>query len=329
MTSPQFDGVLFVGFGGPTPGCCERFSPCPGNEAVCFVQAIIGARPGAQSRLAEVAAHYTHLGGFSPFNALTVQQAHRVAALLEAQGWHMPVRVGMRYWPPYVRDVLREMADQGLRHLLAVILSPFQCTASWEAYQQVVTEGVAALGSQGPQVTYLAPWHMHPGFIEAIADTIRQASQPLGPARAQDAALIYTAHAIPVAMATGAPYTQQFAATAAAAAQRLGRQDYCLAYQSQTTGTPFPWLQPDIHDAVQQVQAAGYREVIVAPIGFLCDHVEVLYDLDIQARETALACGLTYRRAATVGTHRAFLAMLSELLAERLRAGVGEAGDDG
>ena len=238
MTSPQCDGVLFVGFGGPTPGCCERFSPCPGHEAACFVKAIIGARPGAQSRLAEVAAHYTHLGGFSPFNALTLQQARSVAALLEEQGWHVPVRVGMRYWPPYVHDVLREMADQGLRNLLAVILSPFQCPASWQAYQQVVTEGVAALGSQGPQVTYLAPWHTHPGFVEAIADTIRQASQPLGPARAQDAALIYTAHAIPAAMATGAPYTQQFAATAAAAAQRLGRQDYRLAYQSQATGTP-------------------------------------------------------------------------------------------
>ncbi len=321
MSAPHFDGVLFIGFGGPTPGCCERFSPCPGNEAVCFVKAIIGERPGAQARLAEVAAHYTHLGGFSPFNDLTMQQAHRVAALLAEQGWQVPVRVGMRYWPPYVRDVVHAMAEQGLRNLLAVILSPFQCAASWEAYQQVVTEGVAALGSQGLQVTYLAPWHLHAGFIEAITDTVRQASQPLGAARAQAAALIYTAHAIPTAMATGAPYTQQFAATAAAAAQRLGRQDYRLAYQSQATGTPFPWLQPDINDAVQQVQSEGYRDVIVAPIGFLCDHVEVLYDLDIQARDTALACGLTYRRAATVGTHKAFLAMLSELLAERLRVG--------
>jgi len=321
MTSPHFDGVLFVGFGGPTPGCCERFSPCPGSEAVCFVRAIIGERPGAPARLAEVAAHYTHLGGFSPFNALTVQQARSVAALLQAQGFGVPVCVGMRYWPPYVHAVLREMATQGRRHLLAVILSPFQCTASWEAYQQVVAEGVAALGSQGPQVTYLAPWYTHAGFIEAIAATIRQASQTLGPARAPRAALIYTAHAIPEAMATGAPYTQQFAATAAAAAQRLGRQDYRLAYQSQATGTPFPWLQPDINDAIAQVQAEGYRDVIVAPIGFLCDHVEVLYDLDIQARDTALACGLTYVRAATVGTHTAFLAMLSELLVERLREG--------
>src|SRR5262249_37195045 len=152
MTLPYFDGVLFVGFGGPTPGCCERFSPCPGSEAVCFVRAIIGERPGAQARLAEVAAHYTHLGGFSPFNALTMQQAQSVAALLQAQGVSVPVRVGMRYWPPYVRDVLRDTVHQGLHNLLTVILSPFQCPASWEAYQQVVAEGVAALGSQGPQV---------------------------------------------------------------------------------------------------------------------------------------------------------------------------------
>src|SRR5215471_4384092 len=211
MTSAHFDGILFVGFGGPTPGCCGRFSPCPGSEAICFVKAIIGERPGAQTRLAEVAAHYTHLGGFSPFNDLTMQQARNVAALLAEQGWHVPVHVGMRYWPPYIGDVVRAMAEQGLQNLLAVILSPFQCTASWEAYQQVVTEGVVALGSQGPQVTYLAPWHLHAGFIEAIADTVRQASRPLGAARAQEAALIYTAHAIPTAMATGAPYTHQFA----------------------------------------------------------------------------------------------------------------------
>src|SRR5574341_793029 len=226
MTSPCFDGVLFVGFGGPTPGCCERFSPCPGSEAVCFVRAIIGERPGASARLAEVAAHYTHLGGFSPFNALTVQQARSVAALLQAQGFSVPVRVGMRYWPPYVREVLRDMAHQGRRNLLAVILSPFQCAASWEAYQRVVAEGVAALGSQGPQVTYLVPWSTHPGFIEGITATIQQAGQGLGSDRAQRAALIYTAHAIPEAMATEAPYTQQFAA--AAAAQRLGRQNYRL-----------------------------------------------------------------------------------------------------
>jgi ferrochelatase len=321
MAVLHFDGILFIGFGGPTPGCCARFSPCPGTEALCFVKAIIGERRGAATRLAEVAAHYAHLGGFSPFNALTVQQVHAVTALLAAQGWPVPVRVGMRYWPPYVQDVLRDMAAQGQRHLLGVILSPFQCQASWEAYQQVVQDGLNTLGTQAPQITYLDPWPLHPGFIEAIAESIRQAGAPLGARRAQEAALIYTAHAIPASMAAEAPYTQQFAATAAAATQVLGRQQHHLAYQSQATGTPFPWLQPDINDAIQQVQAEGYRDVIVAPIGFLCDHVEVLYDLDIQARETALAFGLTYQRAATVGTQHAFLTMLSTLLAERLQHG--------
>jgi ferrochelatase len=267
-----------------------------------------------------VVAHYEQLGGFSPFNDLTFQQARGVAARLQEQGLSVPVHVGMRQWPPYVHDVLRSMAEQGLRRILGIILSPFQCVASWEQYQQAVAAGVAALGSDAPQVTYLAPWHTHPGYLEAIADTVRQAGQALGPERAQQAALIYTAHAIPEPMAAGAPYCKQFAETAAAAAQLLSCQDYRLAYQSQVTGTPVPWLQPDINDAIQEVQAAGYREVIVSPIGFLCDHVEVLYDLDIQARDTAAACGLTYVRAATVGNHPAFLTMLSELIARRLQA---------
>jgi ferrochelatase len=122
---------------------------------------------------------------------------------------------------------------------------------------------------------------------------------------------MYTAHAILTTMAAGAPSTQQFAATTAAVTQRLGRQDYRLAYQSQATGTPCPWLQPDINDAVQHVHAEGYLDGIIVPIGFLCDHVEVLYDLDIQARDRAMACGMTSQRAAKVGTHRGFLSRLS------------------
>lgn len=321
MTQLHFDSVLLVGFGGPTPGCCAQYTPCPGQEAVCFVKAIIGERAGAGTRLAEVAAHYSHLGGFSPFNALTMQQAQDVAARLEAQGLSVPVRVGMRYWPPYVRDVLKDMTAYGLRNILAIILSPFQCTASWEAYQQVVADGVALLGNEAPAVTYLAPWHTHPGYIAAIVETVRHAERTLGPGHTDHVACIYTAHAIPAAMSAHAPYAQQFAETAKAAAQALGRRDYRLAYQSQATGTPFPWLQPDINEALQEVHAAGYRDVIVVPIGFLCDHVEVLYDLDIQARATAATCGLTYVRAATVGTQAAFLGMLSELIAARLREG--------
>lgn len=317
----RFDGVLFVAFGGPTPGCCGRRYPCPGNEAICFVQSIVGELPAAQARVAEVATHYAQLGGFSPFNDLTFQQVRGVADLLKTQGFDLPVHVGMRHWSPYIQDVLTSMAEQGLRHILVVILAPHQCYASWEWYQQTIAAGLAALGDRAPRVTYLDPWYTHPGYIEAIADHMRQAWACLGPERAQRAALIYTAHSIPQTMAAKAPYTAQFEATAAATTHRLGRTDYWLAYQSQVHGTPRPWLQPDINDAIRQAQTAGYNDLIISPIGFLCDHVEVLYDLDIEAQRTAAACGVTCVRAKTVGTHPAFLAMLSELIAARLQDG--------
>lgn len=316
-----FDSVLFVAFGGPTPGCCGQRDPCPGNEPTCFIRSIVGEHLAAQARVAEVASHYAQLGGFSPFNDLTFQQAQGVENLLKTQGRHLPVYVGMRHWPPYVRDVLRMMAEQHCENILAVILAPHQCFASWEWYQQTVTDGIAALGQPRPQVTYLDPWYTHPGYIAAIVDHMQQADAVLGRERAQRAALVYTAHSIPAAMATQAPYTEQFAATAAAATRQLGRTDYRLAYQSQTHGTPRPWLQPDINDTIRQVHAEGYRDVIIAPIGFLCDHVEVLYDLDVEAQRTAAACGVTCVRAKTVGTHAAFLAMLSELIAARVLRG--------
>jgi ferrochelatase len=318
MTDPAIDGVLLIGFGGPTPGCCQRYEPCPGREAACFVRAVVGERPGAQARIDEVAAHYDVFGGYSPFNALTLQQAESVSAALRARGHTVPVRVGMRFWPPYVDTVLADMAETGCRHLLGVILSPFQCAASWEHYQQSVADGVAALGDRGPQVTYLSPWHTQAGFVEAIADGIEQAVAPLGGARGSEAALIYTAHAIPEPMANRAPYTRQFRETADAVTERLGRREHRIAYQSQVIGTPIPWLQPDVNNVIHQVQKDGFRDVIVAPVGFLCDHMEVLYDLDVQAKETAEACGLGYVRSGTAGNHPAFVAMLSDLIGAHL-----------
>ncbi|MGE3537555.1 MAG: ferrochelatase [Candidatus Tectimicrobiota bacterium] len=313
-----YDSVLFIAFGGPTPGCCGRREPCPGNEAACFVQSIVGEHPAAQARVAAVAAHYAQLGGFSPFNDLTLQQVRGVETLLKTRGVQVPLYVGMRHWPPYIQDVLRRMAQQERRRTLAVILAPHQCFASWEWYQQTVADGIAALEVSPLEVTYLDPWYTHPGYITAIADYMRDAEAILGAERAAQAALVYTAHSIPESMAAQAPYTRQFAATAAAATRCLGRQEYRLAYQSQAHGTPRPWLQPDINEALRQARHDGYRDVIVSPIGFLCDHVEVLYDLDIEAQQTAADCGLTCVRAKTVSTHPAFLDMLSTLIAERL-----------
>jgi ferrochelatase len=285
------------------------------------VQGITGDRAAAQARVAEVATHYRQLGGFSPFNELTLQQARNVATHLKDKGLHLPIYVGMRHWPPYVQDVLGEMTAQGMQQTLAVIMAPHQCFASWDWYQQTVEAGLATLHGRGPHITYLAPWYTQPGFITAIADYTRQADAILGRERAEQAALIYTAHAIPEAMAHHAPYVQQFEATAAAATRLLGRRDCRVAYQSQVTGTPRPWVQPDINDAIRQAKADGYDDVIVSPIGFLCDHVEVLYDLDVAAKQTAETCGMTFVRVKTVGNHPAFIAMLGDLIAERFLKG--------
>jgi ferrochelatase len=285
------------------------------------VQGIVGNRPGTQARSTIVASHYQQLGGFSPYNALTFQQARAIQTLLKEQHIDLPIYVGMRHWPPYIHTVLSDMAAQGQHNILAVIMAPHQCFASWEWYQQTVEEGLAALGTHGLQVSYLAPWYTHPGYLTAIVEHLQQATQELGEARAQAAALIYTAHSIPQTMAATAPYAEQFAATAAAATQLLGHTDYRLAYQSQVTGTPRPWLQPDINDVIRQAASEGYRDIMVSPIGFLCDHVEVLYDLDVAARDTATACGVNLVRASTVGNHPAFLTMLRDLLVERLREG--------
>ena len=316
MTAAAIDGVLMIGFGGPTPGCCERFDPCPGREAACFVRAVVGDRPGAQARIEEVAEHYDVFGGYSPFNALTLQQAESVSRILHSWGHEVPIRVGMRFWPPFVDTVVAGMADEGCKNLLGVILSPFQCAASWEHYQQSVAAGVQALGKRGPKVTYLPPWHTQTGFVEAVADGVERAAAALGGPRGNEAALVYTAHAIPQQMADQAPYTRQFRETAEAVTKRLGRPEHRLAYQSQVTGTPIPWLQPDVNDVIEQICENGYRDVIVAPIGFLCDHMEVLYDLDVQARQTAAAHGMGFVRSATVSNHPAFVAMLSD----RIRA---------
>ena len=286
------------------------------------MRAVVGERPGAQARIGEVAAHYDVFGGYSPFNALTLQQAESVSAALQAK---RPHGAGTRRHALLAairrHAVLAEMAERrllGCRHLLGVILSPFQCAASWEHYQQSVADGVTVLGERGPQMTYLAPWHTQAGFVEAIADGIEQAVAPLGGARGSEAALIYTAHAIPKPMADRAPYTHQFRETADAVTKRLGRREHRIAYQSQVTGTPIPWLQPGVNNVIHQVQKDGFRDVIVAPVGFLCDHMEVLYDLDVQAKETAEACGLGYVRSGTVGNHPAFVAMLSDLIGAHL-----------
>ncbi len=305
----KYDSVLLVAFGGPTPGCCQKYDTCPG-EAYCFVEGIAGAAESQVERVKDIAAHYIKLGGFSPFNELTFKQAETLENALQARDLPLPVYAGFRHWAPYLKEVIAEMAQKGHRKILGIIMAPHQSKFSWEWYQQEVKKGIHAVDGEKPTIDYLDPWYTHRGYVSAIAEIIKSACAD----KLECAELVFTAHAIPQAAAANSPYTQQFGKTAEAVAQLIGKTRFSLAYQSEVESSPIPWTQPDINDWLKARKEEGIDTVVASPIGFLCDHVEVLYDLDIEAAETAEACGIDFIRAGTVGAHPKFINMLADFV---------------
>ena len=318
MPQHEFDSVLLVAFGGPTPGCCNKYDPCPG-EAFCFVEGIAGTSPSKADRVKEVASHYDLLGGFSPFNELTLEQAEALRGALAERGIDVPVYAGFRHWSPYLREVIPQMVENGHRNILAIIMAPHQSKVSWDWYQQTVTEAIKSLEGEKPTVTYAAPWFRNEGYIAAITQLIRDACVDLQPTEFEKAAIVFTAHAIPQSIANTSPYTRQFKRTAGLVTAQLGRELFDLAYQSAPHISPVPWTQPDINDLIRERCRKRANTVIASPIGFLCDHVEVLYDLDHEARNTAEHYGMNFIRAGTVGTHPAFIEMLADLCWDRVQ----------
>ena len=195
-------------------------------------------------------------------------------------------------------------------------MAPHQSKVSWEWYQQTVKKGIDAIEGEKPSVDYLDPWYTHNGYVGAIAEIIKTASGDT----LERAELVFTAHAIPQPAANTSPYTQQFGKTGEAVAQEIGKARFGLAYQSAVENSPIPWTQPDINDWIKARKAEGVDTIIASPIGFLCDHVEVLYDLDIEAAETAAACGVDFIRAGTVGSHPQFIGMLADFVCEKSAA---------
>ena len=310
----KYDSVLLVAFGGPTPGCCQKYNNdmCPG-EAYCFVEGIAGEAESQKERVKDISTHYVKLGGFSPFNELTFKQADALKTALQARDLPLPVYAGFRHWTPYLKEVIAEMAQKGHRKMLGIIMAPHQSKVSWEWYQQTVKKGIDAVDGEKPTVDYLDPWYTHKGYVSAIAEIIQTACGD----KLAHAELVFTAHAIPQAAADTSPYTQQFGKTGEAVAKQIGKTRFGLAYQSEVENSPIPWIQPDINDWLKTQKEAGVDTVVASPIGFLCDHVEVLYDLDIEAAETAEACGIDFIRAGTVGDHPKFINMLADFVYEK------------
>ncbi|HTY76867.1 MAG TPA: ferrochelatase [Candidatus Bathyarchaeia archaeon] len=298
------DAVLLIAFGGPEKR--EDIRP--------FLEIVTAGRRIPAARLDEVAHHYELMGGRSPLNELTARQAEALRQALRRQGRTAAVYVGMRNWHPFLHETLAEMRDRGHRRALGIILSSFQTEASWERYVADVRAARDRVGAGVPEIAFAPPWADHPLFIDAM---VARAGDALGevPASARAAALLlFTAHSVPVAMAKDSPYTRQLETAARAIAARLGHARWQVAYQSRSGSPADPWLEPDIGDVLQGLDAGTTADVVVAPIGFVCDHVEVLYDLDVEARAVAARKGVRFHRAAAANDHPAFVAMLADLV---------------
>lgn len=306
-TGAPFDAVLLIAFGGPT-------AP---DEIRPFLANVTRGRPIPPARLEEVAHHYEKMGGRSPLNELTFRQADALRARLAAIGRPLPVYVGMRNWHPYLAETLRAMRDAGVARALGVILSAHDSEAGWQRYVQDVARAqdeIRAAGEPCPGVEIAPNWHDADGYVSAAAARIADALAAVpAPERARTP-LVFTAHSIPTAMASASRYVAQFTRSAELVAARLGHERWQLAYQSRSGRPEDPWLEPDVNVALERLAAEGATRAVVAPIGFVCDHVEVLYDLDDEARATAARCGITMLRAGTVCDHPDFIAMLAGLV---------------
>ena len=282
-----------------------------------FLANVLRGRRVSPERVEEVARHYEFFGGVSPLTALTRGQAAGLADRLTSAGHPLPVHVGMRNWHPFLADTLTEMSRAGLRRAIGVIAAPHHSSSSREQYQQNVADARAELATHGVgdvDVTYVDEWFAHDGFITANAAHVEDALARLSnPARAT-ARLVFTAHSIPLSMAEQSPYREQLAESSRLVAARAGRSDWALAYQSRSGRPEDPWLGPDIGEYLRDESARGLTSAVVCPIGFVCDHVEVLYDLDREAAAIAREAGVELSRAAAANLHPAFLDMLADVV---------------
>jgi ferrochelatase len=252
-------------------------------------------------------------GGCSPLNALTRAQAAALENRLRAEDVRLPVFVGQRNWHPFLHETLSEMAERGHRRALGIIMSPLRTEASWDRYMDDVA-AAREKAPRAPEVVFAPAWGGAPEFARAVADRAAAAFLEVPDDQRRWTPLIFTAHSVPVAMAERSPYVADFDGAARAVVAALGHPRFSLAYQSRSGSPRDRWLEPDIGRALESLVADGEKHAVVVPLGFVCDHVEILYDLDVEARKIAEAGGMGFHRAGAVNDHPGFIALLARLV---------------
>jgi protoporphyrin/coproporphyrin ferrochelatase len=306
----NYDAILITSFGGPE-------NP---SDVLPFLENVLRGKNVPRERMLEVAEHYYRFGGKSPINDQNRQLIAALKAELAEHGPDLPVYWGNRNWHPMLADTLRLMKADGIRRALAFVTSAYSSYSSCRQYRDDIAGAQAVIGEGAPVVDKIRAFHNHPGFIEASTDRVRQALENFPPNRREAAHLIYTAHSIPLAMAQNCDYERQLQETASLVAEQLGlkNNEWRLVYQSRSGLPSQPWLGPDILECLREFKVHGPNsDVVIAPIGFISDHMEIVFDLDTQARELCEGLGLNMVRAQTVGTHPRFITMIRDLIRER------------
>lgn len=318
----DFDAVLLLSFGGPEGP--EQVRP--------FLENVTRGRGIPPERLDAVAEHYQHFGGVSPINGINRRLIEVLRTELAERGNPLPVYFGNRNWEPYVEDTVTAMRDNGVRRAAVFTTSAWGGYSSCTQYIEDVARGRAAAGEQAPELVKLRHYFDHPLFVEMFADAIDAAAATLAPELRDDARLVFTAHSIPVAADDRhGPnlYSRQVAYAARLVAAAAGYGDgYDLVWQSRSGPPQIPWLEPDVGDHLATLVEAGTRAVIVCPIGFVADHIEVVWDLDNELREQADDAGIVLARTTTPNADRRFARLAVDLIDE-LRTGAEPARQSG
>ena len=306
---PVYDALILVSFGGPEKS----------DEVLPFLENVLRGRNVPRERMLEVAGHYFHFGGRSPINDLNRELIAALRNEFDRHGLKLPIYWGNRNSEPFLSGTVRQMKAEGVRNALALVTSAFGSYSGCRQYLEDICRARAQIGTGAPQIDKIRNYFNHPGFLDAVAHRVNEAYASV-PESETTTRLVFTAHSIPLSMSAGSPYLAQIQEACGLVAQAVGRPDWELAFQSRSGPPGQPWLEPDINDRLRQLAAEGVRSVVVVPIGFLSDHMEVVYDLDIEAQATAQQLGIRLVRARTVGTHPSFIAAVRELVLERFDA---------
>lgn len=317
----SYDALLVVSFGGP-----EGM-----DDVIPFLENVLRGRNVPRARLEEVAHHYEMFGGISPLNE---QNRALIAALeteLKTNGPDLPIYWGNRNWHPLLENTLRQMTSDGVRRALALFTTAYSSYSSCRQYREDIQRAQAAVGPDAPAIDKLRAFYNHPEFIQPNVENLRLALEQIPAKRRAATHIAFTAHSLPMSMARNCDYEVQLQETSRLVAEGVGQANWQLVYQSRSGPPHQPWLGPDIVDHLEVLNASGVKDVVVMPVGFISDHMEIIYDLDTEAVQAAHDLGLNLVRASTVGTHPAFIHMLGSLIRERMaenpvRLAVGKRG---